>query len=129
MRATAKQPPARLLGRLFHEGSLEVGEDRALRARSDEWARQVLDVHVGTLPVPSFRTVDRDDGEDAIRAHVGAVAQSNHSGRERRAILCGIYGEHVFDSSTGCRSNSHNPGRQNRMVSSWTPASVLTLSE
>jgi hypothetical protein len=57
-------------------------------------------VHIGTLPVPSFRTVDRDDGVDAIRAHVGAVAQSNHPGRERRVALRGVYREHVFDSSS-----------------------------
>jgi hypothetical protein len=29
MRATTKQPPARLLGRLLYEGPLEVGENRA----------------------------------------------------------------------------------------------------
>jgi hypothetical protein len=100
MRATAKEPPARLLRRLVDEGSLEVGQDGALRARRDEGGTHSLDVHVGALPVPPVRPVDRDHREDAIRAHEGAVAQRNHAGRERRVILRGVWGEHMFDFSS-----------------------------
>ena len=92
MRAAAKQPPARLLGRLFDEGSTEVGEDRPLGTRRDERACQPLDVHVGALAVASLRTIDRDHREDAICAHVGTVAQSDHPGVVRI--------EHMFDSSS-----------------------------
>jgi hypothetical protein len=103
MRATAKEPPARLLRRLVDEGSLEVGQDGALRARRDEGGTHSLDVHVGALPVPPVRPVDRDHREDAIRAHEGAVAQRNHAGRERRVILRGVWGEHMFDFSSAGR--------------------------
>jgi hypothetical protein len=46
MRAAAKQPPARRLGRVFDEGLLEVGENRALGARRNERSRQLLDVGI-----------------------------------------------------------------------------------
>jgi hypothetical protein len=77
-------------------------------------------VHIGTLPVPSFRTVDRDDGVDAVRAHVGAVAQCNHPGRERRVALRGLYGEHVFDSSS---ARSGRPGFDHTSAGAYTTAS------
>jgi hypothetical protein len=39
------------------------------------------------VSVPPVRRVDRNHREDAIRPHVGPVAQCNHAGREGRGIL------------------------------------------
>src|SRR6185503_15876853 len=61
-------PPPGDPGRL-RERSLDVGKDRALRARGDERLAQAVDVHVCAPAVAALPGLDRDECVDAVGAH------------------------------------------------------------
>ena len=81
---------ARQSGRLG-ERHLDVGEDRALRARCDDRLAQPLHVHVGATSVLALAALERDQREDPVGAHVLAVAERDHAwvalGRHRPYVL------------------------------------------
>ena len=64
----------------FGERLLDVGHDRSLRARGHDRLAQAVYVHVGAPAVAAVRSLQWDEGKDAIGPDKLSVAEWNHAG-------------------------------------------------
>src|SRR5918992_5737436 len=62
------------------QGLLHVGHDRPLGARGHDRLAQAVDVHVGAPAVAAIRSLQWDEGKDAIGPDELSVAEWNHAG-------------------------------------------------
>ena len=70
------------------EGGLDLGADRALRARGDQRLGEPVDMYVGAPAVAALGWVERDESEDAVGPDELAVTERDQTrltlGRHRR---------------------------------------------